>query len=131
MLVDQLDKYKDHRGVLTPVYLEKCPFIPVRLFCVTEVPKFCYRGGHAHRTNKQYLICLQGNISVTVISDFDNSKTVHISAGEAVFIDKMKWDTQRFNTGNDVLLVLCSEQYNEQDYIRNILSFYNEILLSR
>jgi len=35
----------------------------------------------------------------------------------------MIWDAQRFKTGNDVLLVLCSTNYDLSDYILEMKDF--------
>jgi hypothetical protein len=44
------------------------------------------------------------------------SETV-LEENDTVFIDKMTWDSQVFLTGNDVLLSICSTEYNIDDYI--------------
>ena len=54
----------DPRGTLTPFYFDRLPFSPRRCFTVTGVPSGTARGGHAHRTGMQLLVCLHGRIDV-------------------------------------------------------------------
>lgn len=60
----QLPRCADERGALTPVEFSALPFTPQRIFVVRDVPAGEARGGHAHRTNTQALICLQGEVRV-------------------------------------------------------------------
>lgn len=126
MKVDEIPSFKDIRGSLIPVYFEKLPFKPKRIFTVSEVPKGMWRGGHAHKQNEQYLVCVQGSITVTQY-DGKGTETAELSPGQGVLVKRMMWDSQRFNTGNDVLLVLCAMPYVADDYIRDREEFNREI----
>ena len=48
------------RGALLPLHLAELPFVPRRVFAITDVPVGTERGGHAHRSGMQLLVCLQG-----------------------------------------------------------------------
>ena len=50
--------------------------------------------------------------------DGDESQ-VTLTTGQTFLLENMTWATQTYLTGEDVLLVLCSEVYDEKDYIRN------------
>lgn len=126
MIINRLNCFKDSRGVLSPMEFSKLPFTPKRCFFVTEVPKGVTRGNHAHFKTEQYLICLSGNITVGVI-DSEGERTMDLSAGDSVYIPKLCWDYQVFNTGEDILFVLASTEYNSQDYIRDKNIFEEEI----
>ena len=80
------------------------------------------RGEHAHYLTKQLLICLSGEI---LVSTFDGKETneMTIRSGESVFINNMTWDYQKFLTDDDILLVLCSTNFDENDYIRDYEKF--------
>jgi len=96
-----------------------------RIFYVTNVPKGEIRGHHAHRNNVQMLICIHGEILVTL----DNSrekKEVLLKQDQYITIDKMIWATEKYMTGDDTLLVLCSKEFDEKDYIRNYEQFKKE-----
>ena len=49
--------FKDHRGLLVPIEFAQLPFMPKRLFYVSNVPKGEERGNHAHYNTKQILTC--------------------------------------------------------------------------
>ena len=46
-----------------------------------------------------------------------------IYPNQAVFVDKMIWDYQIFETGQDNLAVLCSTEYDQTDYITDFRYF--------
>ena len=47
-----------------------------------------------------------------------------IDQGETIFIDKLVWDFQKFLTGDDVMCVVSSTNYNISDYIFDKNEFY-------
>lgn len=106
----------DERGSLIPVEFKWLPFVPQRLFVVRDVPEGVIRGEHAHYVNKQYLICLQGKIEV-VLNDGEREVPEIILKDQAVYVDRLIWDYQRFLEKGSVLLVLCSTPYDLSDYI--------------
>ncbi|TXT66082.1 MAG: putative TDP-4-oxo-6-deoxy-alpha-D-glucose-3,4-oxoisomerase [Promethearchaeota archaeon] len=113
-----LKTFIDRDGRLTPVEFYDVPFKPKRMFYVTNVPKNDIRGGHAHYETQQLLICIDGRIGVMLFDGYNEHYTV-IEKDEAVFVDKMIWDSQIFLTGNDVMVSLCSTNYDKNDYIEN------------
>lgn len=108
----------DNLGSLMPIELEDIPFEVKRIFTVTNCPAGQYRGGHAHKQTKQYLLCLQGAIRVMLI-DKTGSKDFRLQRGCGVLVDTMIWDKIQFLTDNDVLLVMCNTAYDPGDYIED------------
>ena len=41
------------------------------------------------------------------------------------YIDKMTWGEQKYITGKEILLVLCSTNYDPKDYIYNLEEIIN------
>lgn len=105
----------DNRGSLVPIEFKDLPFIPKRLFYVTNVPLGYRRGGHAHHETEQILICVKGIIGVRLIEE--NRSYFILEENEYLYVGKKIWDAQDFITENAVLLVLCSTNYEENDYI--------------
>jgi len=107
----------DERGELLPVEFAKdVDFIPKRCFAVTGVPRGEERGGHAHWRTEQLLICVRGSIECTL--DYGNKQvTESLAPGNTMTVPPLVWDTQKFLTGDDVLLVICSTEYKKSDYI--------------
>jgi hypothetical protein len=114
--MENLKKFADDRGVLVPIEFSGLPFPPKRLFYIQNVPSGTWRGGHAHRTTKQVLICISGAIEVKLESK-DGTETFMLKEGQQCFIDSMIWDSQKFIDENSILLVICSTEFNKEDYI--------------
>lgn len=119
MNIEKLPINKDERGDLLPIdFFTDILFEPVRLFYITNAPKDTIRGEHGHFNCRQYYICVKGIIEVNTF-DGINEKTITLTQGQSIFINKMVWSSEKFCTGNDVLLVLCSDRYNAEDYFND------------
>lgn len=121
MMVPIITKH-DIRGSLTALDFNNLSFDPKRIFYVKNVPKNTERGNHAHHNTRQYLICLQGKIQVKL---FDGHRETHhlLERNQVLFVDKLVWDTQLYLTGDDILLSICSTEYDPDDYITDIEEF--------
>ena len=113
----KLKAFIDESGSLIPIEFKDIDFEPKRLFYVTNVPKNCRRGNHSHFKTRQLLICVRGSIGVVLTDKEYISDYVILSENEYVYVPNLIWDAQDFLTGNDVLLVLCSTNFDEKDYI--------------
>jgi len=122
---NKLSIFKDEErgGTLIPFEILNLPFQPKRIFTVTDIPKGSIRGRHAHYETQQIIICIKGIIIVYLDDGTDVSEYV-LEEGESVFVDRMVWDTQKYVTGEDVMLVLSSTHYNTEDYILDKDVFY-------
>ena len=114
--------FKDDDGTLVPIEFSKLPFEPRRIFYVCDVPRGEERGMHAHHETQQILTCVQGKILVKLHNGNKLSEVV-LEENDSVHIDKMIWDSQVFLTGRDVLLSICSTEYNLDDYIDDFDKF--------
>jgi len=120
-----LPKISDPRGNLTFIESGKhIPFEVKRIFYLYDVPTGQNRGAHAHRTLKQFMVCLSGSFDLNV-DDGKEKKVIHLNRPwQGVLIPPMIWiSTVNFDPGS-VCLVAVSDFYNETDYVRN----YDEFL---
>jgi UDP-2-acetamido-3-amino-2,3-dideoxy-glucuronate N-acetyltransferase len=100
------------------------PFIPKRFFLLYDVPGKDVRGEHAHRELHQFLVCIKGSCAV-VVDDGQNRCEVMLDRPTlGLHIAPMVWATQYKFSPDAVLLVLASDIYKPDDYIRN----YDEYL---
>ena len=107
--------HSSERGSLT-VMEKNIPFIPKRIFYVKDVPKGSRRGEHAHYKNRQVLICIKGSILVEL--DYGNRvEQVTLKENDGVLVENMVWDSQVYQTGEDILMSICSTEHNPEDYI--------------
>lgn len=116
----RLPRITDYRGDLSFAELnQSLPFPVARYFLVFGVPSREIRGEHAHRTLGQYLVAVHGSCSVRLF-DGERSEEVVLDRPElALHIPPMVWTTQYKYSPDAVLLVLASDVYCEQDYIRD------------
>lgn len=120
----KLPLIEDMRGNLTVAEFEHLtPFIPKRCFFVFNVPSREIRGEHAHRTLHQFLICVKGSCSV-VVDDGTNRQEITLNdITTGLYIPPMVWGIQYKYTEDAVLMVLASDIYNPDDYIRDYDDF--------
>ena len=126
MYKQSLENFSDNRGDLRPLDFDRLPFLPKRLFIVSNVPKGETRGCHAHFKTRQFLICLEGEIEV-ILDDGKTKSSITLTPAEGVYVPELVWDSQIFKTDNDILLVLASTHYNKSDYIDCYSTFINSL----
>jgi acetyltransferase-like isoleucine patch superfamily enzyme len=123
--VIEFPEISDIRGKLT--FAENpglLPFAPKRFFLVYDVPGKDVRGEHAHKELHQFLICIKGSCAV-VVDDGQNRCEVALDRPTlGLHVPPMVWATQYKFTADAALLVLASDIYKADDYIRN----YDEYL---
>ena len=81
------------------------------------------RGGHAHYELEQYIIAASGSFDV-ILDDGVNRKRVSLNRpNQALHVVPGLWrELDNFSSGS-ICLVLASQTYSEEDYIRNYCEF--------
>lgn len=123
-----LPKVVDPRGALTFIESGKhVPFEIKRIFYLYDVPTEESRGAHAHHELHQFLICLSGSFDVT-IDDGKSQARVHLNRPwKGLHVPPLIWAAEvNFDPGT-VCLVLASDEYKEEDYIRDYDRFLSRI----
>lgn len=113
-----LPKHGDQRGNLSVAeQLKEVPFEIKRCFWMYDVPEGKGRGGHAHKTLKQFVIAMSGSFKIT-LDDGKEKKTFLLdSPDKGLLIDTGVWaDLTEFSRGA-VCLVLASDVFREEDYL--------------
>ena len=114
---------KDLRGNLAVLENSKLPFKTKRVYYLFDVPSGSERGGHAHKNLFQLIIPLSGSFEL-VLKDGQNQKSVTLhNPTKGVLIPTMVWRELRNFSAGSVCLVLASEEYEEEDYIRDWEAF--------
>lgn len=117
-----ITRIADCRGVLCPLEFDCLPFVPQRMFYVTHVPVGVVRGKHAHIKGEQIIICVKGRISLHLYNGLNEHSSFLLSDNDYIHIPNLTWNSYIFETSS-VMLVLCSNKYDEHDYIRDIHEF--------
>jgi len=80
------------------------------------------RGQHAHLRATQYLFCLTGLIEVEMLDGIDSLKKVLRPKDYGLRIPRGIWAIQKFKL-DSILLVISSEEYDENEYVRDFSLF--------
>ena len=118
-----LPKIYDARGNLT--FIENSRHIPFdikRVFYLYDVPGGETRAGHSLKT-LQFIIATSGSFDV-VLDDGSMRKSFTLNRSYyGLYLPAYIWrELENFSSGS-VCLVLASEFYNEEDYIREYSEF--------
>ena len=114
---------KTESGKLSVIEFSEFLFNVKRIFYIYDIPAEDMRGGHAHRNCKQYVLPLHGSFEIKYFSKKASGNAVLNKPWEGYSIEPGTWvDLLNFSSGS-VALVLCSEEYQESDYIRNFEEF--------
>lgn len=122
--VVELPKYMYEEGNLTWVERNvNVPFDLQRVFYLYDIPSGEARGAHAHKECHQFLIAASGAFEV-VLDDGVNKRTVMLNRPfNGLHIPPGIWAAEQGFSSGSVCLVLASEIYRADDYIRNYDDF--------
>ena len=115
----------DERGQLVALEeFKDIPFEIKRVYYMYDTKKNVHRGFHAHKSLEQILICIHGSCKV-LLDNGTEKKIVSLEKPyEGLYIANNMWREMYDFSEDAVLMVLASEYYKEEDYIRD----YNEFL---
>ena len=122
-----LPKIEDPRGNLSVIEKDILPFVFKRVYFLYDEPSGDERGGHAHKEQQEFLIELSGSFDV-ILNDGKETSTIHLNTpNKGLLIPNGYWRELKHFSSGAVCLVLSSDVYQEEDYIRD----YDEFIASR
>ena len=83
------------------------------------------RGYHAHKQLEQILICIHGSCKILMDNGKEKETVLLDKPYEGLYISNNIWREMYDFSPDAVLMVLASEYYTEDDYIRNYEDFLN------
>jgi len=118
------DKHHHANGNLSVVENSNgVPFDIKRVFYIYDVPGGEERGGHSHKALQQVIIAISGAFDV-LIDDGVNQRTVTLNRPyQGLLIAPGIWSQQLNFSSGSVCLVLASDYYDEDDYVRDYDEF--------
>ena len=116
-------KYTDTRGYLSVIEGSvDIPFEIRRIYYLYLVPEAA-RGAHAHKLLQQLMIATSGSVHVTLDDGIEKKTFVLDRPWKGLYVAPGMWrDLDNF-AGGTVCMVLASEKYKADDYIRDYSEF--------
>ena len=99
------------------------PFDVKRVYYIYNVPTGTRRGFHSHVDLHQMLICVHGSVKILTKTPFEEEIIELSSENKGLYIGPMIWREMYDFSEGAVLLVLASEHYTEDDYIRDYAKY--------
>jgi dTDP-4-dehydrorhamnose 3,5-epimerase-like enzyme len=111
------------RGNLSVLEKDCIPFQIKRVYYLYDVPSGATRGGHAHRDQSEVLIALSGSFDVILNDGKKKEKVMLNKPNKGLLIPTMTWrELKNFSSGA-ICLVIASDVFKEEDYIRDYEAF--------
>lgn len=124
-MVLELPRVQHPTGCITAVQNEiELPFELKRIYFMYDVPAGEERGAHAHKNLQQLIVAASGSFDVTLYDGKRERVFTLNKPYEALYLKPGLWrNASNFSSGA-ICLVLASEIYSAEDYIRD----YDEFL---
>ncbi len=120
----EFSKHHAPQGNLSVVQNDKdIPFSVQRIYYLYDVPGGESRGAHAHKELSQLIIAASGSFTVT-LDDGRTKRTFLLNRPyQGLLVVPGIWRTLDDFSSGSVCLVLASQRYDKEDYIRNYEDF--------
>jgi dTDP-4-dehydrorhamnose 3,5-epimerase-like enzyme len=99
------------------------PFPIKRFYYIYDVENGAIRGKHAHKETQQVLFCLKGSIKIILDNGKEKEEIILSNPNQGIFLDKMMWHDMVDFQKDTILLIVASDVYDENDYIRDYDNF--------
>src|SRR5690606_32068196 len=119
-----LPRIKNRSGNITPIHGSvEVPFDVKRVFYLYDIPGGESRGAHAHKECHQFLIAASGSFEI-LLDDGKVKRLIQLNRPyQGLHIPPMIWASEINFSSGSICLVLASEKYADEDYIRDYDSF--------
>ncbi|WP_301060050.1 FdtA/QdtA family cupin domain-containing protein [uncultured Muribaculum sp.] len=123
-IIDLNKHHSERKGNLSVVEnYDTVPFEVKRTYYLYDVPGGESRGGHAHKELSQLIIAASGSFTVT-LDDGNVKRTFLLNRPyQGLYVVPGIWRTLDDFSSGAVCMVLASEGYTEDDYIRDYNNF--------
>ena len=113
-------QHGDERGMLVALEeLKDIPFEIKRVYYMYDTKENVRRGFHAHKSLEQILICIHGSCKILLDNGIEKKVVSLEKPYEGLYIANDIWREMYDFSSDAVLMVLASDFYKEEDYIRD------------
>ena len=119
----------DERGSL--IAIEEgynAPFEIKRVYYIFNTKKDVVRGYHAHINLKQIAIAVKGSCTFVIDNGQKREEILLDNPNKGLLIEGLIWREMKDFSEDCVLLVIASEHYDENDYIRDYQKFIDKVI---
>lgn len=127
--LSEVRTYPDERGMLSVAELGKELSFPIkRVYYIYGVgsPEI-RRGFHSHKKLRQLMICMKGSCRLLLDDGREREEFLLDSPDKSLYVGPGIWREMYDFTEDAVLVVLASETYDEDDYIRDYDEFIRTV----
>ena len=101
----------------------KIKFKIKRIYFINNIKNKHTRPGHAHKKLQQIISCIAGSVKIKIF-DGKNHKIISLkNPKKAIYLKKGLWREITFMKKGSILLVICSDIYKANDYIRSLKKY--------
>ena len=112
------------RGSLTVVENNKeVPFDIKRAYWTYDVPAGEWRGGHAHKKQRELILAVSGCFTLSLDDGTERKDVLLNHPYQAILVNDGIWRELHDFSSGAVCLVLTEEFFDEEDYIRDYQEF--------
>jgi UDP-2-acetamido-3-amino-2,3-dideoxy-glucuronate N-acetyltransferase len=120
----RLPLIEDDRGSLVFAEVEQLlPFTPQRFFVVHSVPDRQVRGEHAHKELHEFVVALKGSVKINIMNNDGEREFLLNDPTMGLHIPPKTWRILSDYSDDAILLVLASDKYDADDYVRDFEVF--------
>ena len=112
-------------GALTSINSHvEVPFGIKRVYYLYDVPNNADRGAHAHKELWQLIIAASGSFEIELVDATSSRQFILRQPNEGLLVPPGLWRDLKNFSGGGVCMVLASEKFDENDYIRRKEDFF-------
>ena len=120
----ELPNLGDHRGSLMVAESNKnVPFEVKRIYYILDAKPDVPRGFHAHKEITQLAFCIKGSCTMIMDNGIEKQQVRIDKSNMGLMIPPMVWHEMHDFSEDCVMLVLASDYYEDDDYIREYKEF--------
>lgn len=117
----------DRGGLIAIEQLKDVPFEIKRIYYIFDVTDGARRGFHSHKNLQQAMFCPHGSCKILLDDGVEKIEVLLNSPEKGLLIKSNIWREMYDFSEGTVLMVLASDYYSEDDYIRDYTEFINSI----